>query len=188
MGRPILGAVDVRPVTPETWGDLERLFRARGSPHYCWCTPFRVVGNEHLTSDERREAMAGLVAAGTPVGVLAYEDGEPVGWCSVAPRESYAKLARSRTMPRVTPPAVATWTVLCFFVVRGRRRQGATRALLDGAVAYARERGAQVVEGYPFDSAGLSATHRGHSSAFAAAGFARDGRRWSLAVGRSAPD
>lgn len=174
---------DVRPVTPATWGDFVRLFTARGAPHYCFCTPYRLTGNEHRTSGERRDAMDGFVHGGVPVGVLAYDGDEPVGWCSVAPRETYAKLARSRTMPRVTAPRTPTWTVLCFFVVRGRRGAGVTRALLDGAVAYARGQGARVVEGYPFDSAGLSATHRGHSSVFAAAGFAPEGRRWSLDLG-----
>ncbi len=169
----------VRAVTAETWGDYVRLFTSRGAPHYCFCTPYRVAGNADLTPDERRAAMDDLVHAGTPIGVLAYEGDEPVGWCSVAPRESYARLARSRTMPRVTPQGTATWTVLCFFVVRRLRGTGVTRALLDGAVEYARSQGADVVEGYPFDAAGLSSTHRGHSSVFAAAGFAADGRRWS---------
>lgn len=178
----MLGAVPVTKVsavTAESWADFVRLFAARGAPHYCYCTPYRVPGNRHLTSDERRDAMHALVLEGVPVGVLAYDGDEPVGWCSVAPRETYAKLARSRTMPRVTPASTSTWTVLCFFVPRRHRRQGVTRALLEHAVAYARRSGAAVVEGYPFDSAGISSTHRGHSSVFAAAGFARDGRRWS---------
>lgn len=178
-----MGVTSVRPVTAATWADLVRLFTARGGPHHCFCTTYRLTGVEHRTSDERREAMAALVTGGTPVGVLAYDGDEPVGWCSVAPRESHARLARSRTMPRATPPGTATWTVLCFFVRRADRGRGVTRALLDGAVAYARAGGADVVEGYPFDTAGISSTHRGHSSAFAAAGFVRDGRRWSLVVG-----
>jgi GNAT superfamily N-acetyltransferase len=168
----------VRPVSPDTWDDFVRLFTARGGPHHCFCTPYRIAGDAHLTSEQRRTVMAGLVQGGTPVGVLAYDGPQPVGWCSVAPREDYARLARSRTMPRVTPPATATWTVLCFFVPRPRRGTGVTRALLDGAVAYAADCGARVVEGYPFDTAGISATHRGHSTVFAAAGFTRDGPRW----------
>jgi GNAT superfamily N-acetyltransferase len=176
--------VDVRPVTARNWDDFARLFEAKGSPHYCWCTPFRVRGNPDLTSAEKKVVTRRLVDAATPIGVLAYAGDEPVGWCSIAPRESYVRLEKSRTMPRVPPPAAPTWTVLCFFVARSRRGQGITRALLDGAVRYARKQGAHIVEGYPFDTAGVSSTHRGHSSAFAAAGFRQDGKRWFRELGR----
>ncbi|HET7545088.1 MAG TPA: GNAT family N-acetyltransferase [Polyangiaceae bacterium] len=130
--------------------------------------------------------MRALVEAGTPVGVLAYQGDAPIGWCSVAPRETYVKLARSRTMPRVTPPETPTWVVLCFFVVREHRGKGVGRALLEGAIGYARSQGAKVIEGYPFDTAGISATHHGHSSVFEAIRFRRDARdrRWSLKLAR----
>lgn len=129
-----------------------------------------------MSSAERRAAMQGRVLGGTPVGVLAYDGTEPVGWCSVAPRGTYARLERSRTMPRVDD--LLTWTVLCFFLRRTHRRQGVTEELLKGAIRYAREQGAQVVEGYPFDTAGISSAHRGHSSVFKAAGFCQAGTRW----------
>jgi len=50
--------------------------------------------------------------------------------------------------------------------------------LLQGAIAHARAAGGQVIEGYPFDTAGVSSTHRGHSSLFKAARFEQDGKRW----------
>lgn len=126
--------------------------------------------------------MEALVDDRTPIGVLAYDGEEPVGWCSVAPRETYVRLARSRTMPRVTLPAISTWTVLCFFVPRPHRGRGVTNALLEGAVTYATEHGAEIVEGYPFDTAGISSTHRGHSRVFRAAGFEQEGKRWTRSV------
>jgi GNAT superfamily N-acetyltransferase len=174
--------ITVRPVTSSTWADLERLFDARGAPHYCYCTLYRASGN--LDNARKKPTMAALVKAGTPVGVLAYERSVPVGWCSIAPRETYVKLARSRTMPRATPEEASTWTILCFFVAREHRCRGITRALLRGAVSYARKSKAKFVEGYPFDTAGISSTHRGHSSVFAAEGFERHGSRWELAIGR----
>jgi GNAT superfamily N-acetyltransferase len=184
-----VSAIEVRPVTKASWNDLVRFFEAKGSPHYCWCTPYRVAGSADLSSAQKKAALRRLVDAGTPVGVLAYDGGQPVGWCSIAPRETYARLGRSRTMPRATPPETPTWTVLCFFIARARRRQGITRALLEGAVAYARERGAQVIEGYPFDTAGVVSTHRGHSRVFEAAHFRPDGKRWFKALGGvGAPD
>ena len=171
-------SIDVRPVTAENWDDMARLFSARGAPHFCWCSLYRSARAREMNADAKRQSLCNLVSRGTPVGVLAYEDGVPVGWCSVAPRETYVKLARSRTMPRQTPAATPTWTVVCFFVPRSHRRRGVPVALLRGGVSYAIAQGAAVIEGYPHDTAGISSTHRGHSSVFKAAGFRRDGARW----------
>jgi GNAT superfamily N-acetyltransferase len=170
--------LDVRPVTGDNWEDFVRLFRAKSSPHYCWCSLYRVAGNREPSHAQKKAVMWRLVSAGCPVGVLAYQAGDPVGWCSVAPRESYACLERSRAMPRLTPPGSATWTVLCFFVTRLRRGQRIAHDLLEGAVRYAREQDAELIEGYPFDTAGNGAAHRGHSRTFEATGFQRDGNRW----------
>ena len=124
------------------------------------------------------------VTNGTPIGVLAYVADEPVGWCSVAPRETYVKLERSRTMPRVSD--APTWTVLCFYVQRAHRAQGVSLALLRGAVTYALDSGAQEIEGYPYDTAGISSRHRGHSRLFRRAGFRLSGKRWLLRKQRRA--
>ena len=166
----------VRPVTPATWEAMVALFTARGSPHYCWCVPHRFADAPALSSEQKRERMGALVTKGTPVGVLAFAGKEAVGWCSIAPRETYVKLARSRTMPRVSD--APTWTVLCFFVRRDRRGTGVNRALLAGAVRHARSEGAVEIEGYPYDTAGISSTHRGRSEVFADAGFQQEGKRW----------
>lgn len=172
-------SISVKPVTPDTWNEFVRLFEARGAPHYCWCTPHRVaaVGAER-SSAQRKALMRRLTVGGTPIGVLAYDGDTPIAWCSIAPRETYVRLERSRTMPRATPLGTSTWTILCFFVVRSHRGQGVTHALLEAAVAYAREHGAKVVEGYPYDTAGISSTHRGHSRTFRSARFRLDGKRW----------
>lgn len=168
----------VRPVTTENLGDFVALFESRGAPHYCWCSIYRMSAQKHLSNAEKKEAMCKLVHEGIPVGVLAYDGERPIGWCSVAPRETYKRLDRSRTMPRVTPADLPTWTILCFFVLRTYRGKGVTKRLLEGAVTYARSQGAQVIEAYPFDTAGNSSTHRGHSSLFKEAGFRQDGNRW----------
>lgn len=174
-------SVSIQAVTRETYADFTELFERRGSPSYCWCAMHRVPNAQKLGKEAKREAMRELVERGTPIGVLAKVDGASVGWCSAGPRESYVRLENSRTMPRVS--SEATWTILCLFVVRAHRGKGLTRVLLEGAVAEARRHGAVVVEGYPFDTAGISSTHRGHSSAFAAAGFRQDGTRWVLTCG-----
>ncbi len=99
-----------------------------------------------------RRAFRAVVAAGPPPGVLAYADGEPVGWCAVAPRSAFARLATSRVMAPVDDAAV--WSVVCFYVARGYRGRGLTVRLLREAVGLAHRLGARIVEGYPVDSRG----------------------------------
>lgn len=94
-----------------------------------------------------RLALKRLVASGRRPGVLAYLDGDPVGWCAIAPRSEYSFLERSRVLRPVDEQEV--WSVSCFFVLRPFRRRGISVALLEAAVALARRRGAAIVEGYP---------------------------------------
>jgi GNAT superfamily N-acetyltransferase len=162
----------------QSWKDFVRIFESKGGPHFCWCTSYREPNARDWNKAEKKAYMEVRIETATPVGVLAYDGDEPIGFCSVAPRETYLRLRKSRTMPRVTRIETPTWTVLCFFIARSHRERGIGHALLEGAVAYAREQGAKVVEGYPFDSAGVSSTHRGHSRLFAAAHFMQNGPRW----------
>jgi len=176
--------IRVTPVTSENWETFARLFEAKGAPHYCWCTSYRARNASELTGGQKKAFMRSSVDAGVPNGVIACKGDEPIGWCSVAPRETYVRLERSRAMPRATPPATSTWTIVCFFVARPYRNQHVAQTLLEGAVAYARRQGAEVVEGYPFDTGGISSTHRGHSTLFATARFQIDGKRAFRRLGR----
>ncbi len=93
--------------------------------------------------------MKKIVAAGKVPGLLAYAGREPVGWCSVAPREAFPVLENSRVLKRVDDQPV--WSASCFFVARPYRRQGLSVKLLRAAVAYAKKKGARMVEGYPVE-------------------------------------
>jgi GNAT superfamily N-acetyltransferase len=110
--------------------------------------------------------------------LLAYANGQPVGWCALAPRSSYPRLEGSRTLKPVDTQPV--WSITCFFVARRWRRQGITKALLQAAVAFAREHGAQWIEGYPVEPEKPQAdvfVFTGLASAFRKAGFAEVARR-----------
>jgi GNAT superfamily N-acetyltransferase len=124
---------------------------------------------QHSTKESRAAALECLVRQGTPVGILAYANGEPVGWCSVAPRETYGALERYRALPRIDD--VPVWSVVCFFVDRRVRGQGLTLGLLKAAVAYARSQGAKVIEGYPVEPGMRLYTYMGSPSTFRKAGF-----------------
>ena len=79
------------------------------------------------------------------------------------------------------------WSVWCFKVRGGHRGTGVATALLEGAVAYARDRGAPVVEGYPVDNQGrkvdLTMGYVGTRSMFEKAGFTKAADTDSVSAG-----
>ncbi|HEX9055896.1 MAG TPA: GNAT family N-acetyltransferase [Ktedonobacterales bacterium] len=158
-------------VTPERLPDLSRFSEGHGTFRYCSCMRWRLrsADFQRSTKEERVALLEHLVRGGTPVGILAYLDGEPVGWCSVAPRETYAALERYRAIPRLDDSPV--WSVVCFFVDRRMRGQGLTRGLLRAAVEYARSRGAETIEGYPVEPGARLYTYIGSPETFLDAGF-----------------
>ncbi|HEX9067725.1 MAG TPA: GNAT family N-acetyltransferase [Ktedonobacterales bacterium] len=164
-------SITYAPVTTETLPDLARFSERHGKFRYCSCMRWRLTSAEFArsTKDARVAALEGQVRQSTPVGVLAYRDGEPVGWCSVAPRETYGALERYRGLPRMddTP----AWSVVCFLVDASVRRQGLTLGLLRAAVRYAVESGARIIEGYPVEPGPRLYTYMGSPATFLAAGF-----------------
>ena len=168
------------PLTPDRWDDLARLFGPKGACGGCWCMWWRAAPADFRAgrSGGNRRAFRALVRSGAEPGVLAYEGDEPVGWCAIAPREAYPRLARSRVMAPVDEQPV--WSVTCFYVDREHRGRGLTVALLDAAARFAAERGARIVEGYPTEPGAHQPdvfVYTGVASAFQAAGFDEVARR-----------
>src|SRR5262245_53376823 len=176
----------VLPLTPDRWPDLEAVFTARGCSvaRSCWCMAYRrsgtrkaLPGGTSRTQASRADLKA-LVDAGKSPGLIAYHDQVPVGWVSLAPRDEFARLKRSPVMKPVDDKPV--WSVICFVVPSEHRGQGVAHALLHGAIAYARQRGATLIEAYPVDKEGRSsdtAMWFGAKSMYDRAGFEQVARR-----------
>ncbi|RPH60807.1 MAG: GNAT family N-acetyltransferase [Chloroflexi bacterium] len=177
--------IDIFPLTPDRWNDMETLFGAHGGYADCWCMFWRLKRSEfkQLRGEGTKAALKSLTEQNEVPGLLAYVEGKPAGWCSVGPREGYRALENSRTLKRVD--AVPVWSIVCFFVDKPFRKQGLMRALIEGAVDYARANGAQIVEGYPLDMqhpklagqklSGCS-SYMGIDAAFREVGFVEAGR------------
>jgi GNAT superfamily N-acetyltransferase len=154
-------ALVVRPVTPDRWDDLLALFGPNGAYSNCWCTFFRQTGREfadgcRATGKGNRALLRRLVRDGEVPGLLAYRGDVPVGWVSVAPRTAFGRYLRS-PITHLDDDArgdATVWSVVCLFVPRAERGHGVARALVAGAVDWARERGAALLEGYPVDTGG----------------------------------
>lgn len=170
----------VRTLTQDRWPDLVKLFGKGGPCEGCWCMFWRQTGREQRENAGRknRERFKAIVADREP-GLLAYRDDRPVGWCAVAPREEFGRMKRSPALKPLDDEPV--WSVVCFYITPSQRGHGVARELLEGAVRFAVDRGAKIVEGYPVDPEGgrvdNSGAYTGVVELFAGAGFREVARR-----------
>jgi GNAT superfamily N-acetyltransferase len=164
-----------KPVTASTWKDFEALFEAKGAPSYCWCMAWRdFEGRQGSTNAQRKKAMHDRVKQRVPVGLLAYEAGKPIGWCSVAPRDTLRKMS-----PHQDAEEEGVWSIACFYVPRERRGEGLSEKLLEAAIKLAFKRGAKAIEGYPVAKGSPSYRYMGFLPLFRNAGFRETGRAGS---------
>jgi GNAT superfamily N-acetyltransferase len=161
----------IRPLTPDLWPALEDLFGEHGAVGGCWCMYWR-IGNDYRKRDPdaNKAAFYEIVKNGPPPGLLAFKDDLAVGWCQVTPRDVLPWLDHVWRLKRVDE--VPVWSISCFYVRKGYRRQGVASALISAALVYARDAGAPALEAYPLDAdLTPSASSTGYVSTFKRAGF-----------------
>jgi GNAT superfamily N-acetyltransferase len=143
--------VETRELTPELWPALEQLFGSNGACGGCWCMTWRLEKGEKWESIKGKVAkqrFKKLVTTGRAHGILAFHDGVPVGWCSFDRRSDYARLDRASSL--ACNDADKIWSIPCFFIRSGYRKQGVAGALLSHALkAIANKGGPNLAEGYP---------------------------------------
>ena len=167
--------LDLHPLEEDRWNDLVKLFGKAGADGGCWCMYWRLSQKEYRLGDrdQRKRLLKSLVEQGNPVGLLAYHNETPIGWCGLGPRESFKRLERSRYLRRVDDKPV--WSIVCFFIKPNYRRLGVASALIKSAKEYAVERGAPALESYPILEWGSKVTrssaYTGTVEMFEKAGF-----------------
>jgi len=156
------------PVIRSNVSEFEAFFNSSGAPKHCWCMVWRrsTAESHRHTPADRKQQMMERVAAGAPIGLIAHDGENAVGWVSIAPRETYRNLGGP---PGATGEVI--WSIVCFFVPRRMRGEGMVRRLIAGAVDHAKARGATIVEAYPVDPDAPSYRFMGFVPVFAEAGF-----------------
>jgi GNAT superfamily N-acetyltransferase len=177
--------LSVMPANEAGCEDLQTIFGTRGQASRCQCQRYKLRPRESFRSfpvEERAHRLRQQTECGHPrsdttSGLVAYLDGEPVGWCAVEPRNAYEGLVRNNRVPWEGRTEDKTddsvWAVTCLFTRAGFRKRGISRALARAAVDFARERGARAIEGYPMitKDALSGELHVGTEGVFVAAGF-----------------
>ena len=173
--------LDWFPLTEDRWPDFESLFGEKGACGGCWCMLWRLKRSQfdRQKGEGNRRAMKSIVDSGEAPGILGYIEQTPIAWCSVAPRERFSALQRSRVLKRVDDQPV--WSISCFFVHKHHRGKGVSICMAEAAVEYVRQCGGSIVEAYPVEpKKGRTApafAFTGLASAFRKAGYVECARR-----------
>jgi GNAT superfamily N-acetyltransferase len=138
-----------RAVSAENWTDFESLFQKRGAPKSCWCTAWRKIRAD-LKDDPsaKKHEMEKRIRGSEPVGILGYVNGDPIAWCSVAPRHTY-RWSMADALEGDEHETI--WSIVCFFVIGHFRGKGLFTPLIEAAEIHAAQSGATVLEAYPVD-------------------------------------
>ena len=91
--------------------------------------------------------MQQLVKMKEPVGLVALQNQEAVGWISLAPREQFVKLETSRVHRRIDDKKV--WSITCFFIRKEFRNKGLSLKLIEAAKDFATKNKIKILEAYP---------------------------------------
>lgn len=162
----------IRPLTPNLWPALEDLFNGNWPVKSCWCMYWR-IGNAYRKrpASANQADLCTLVQNGPPPGLLAFVGDLAVGWCQLTPRASLPWLdTHTWRLKRVDD--VPVWSLSCFYIRKGYRKQGVTSALIAAAIKAAKQAHAPALEAYPLDpDLSPSATSTGYLSMFLKAGF-----------------
>jgi len=138
-----------KPLSTKTWKDFETLFGKRGACGGCWCMFWRLTSKEYdlYKGESNRIKIHKLVQDKKKLGIIAFKNDLPIGWCSISPRDTLTRLENSNLLKRIDD--VPVWSITCLFVKKEFRRQDISSLLISEAAKFAFKNGALVVEAYP---------------------------------------
>jgi GNAT superfamily N-acetyltransferase len=139
------------PVNKNRWKDIEELFGERGACGGCWCMSWRLKPKdfEKQKGLGNKKAFKKIIYKNEAPGIIAYINGKPAGWCSVAAREKFIRLENSKVLAKVDDEPV--WAITCFFIAKAFRKQGLSSELLKGVIDFCKKKKVKILEAYPVE-------------------------------------
>jgi len=145
--------IEVRALCPERTEDFLSFFDNAAftdNPDWsgCYCSFFYFCDEEfeNRTGADNREFAKQAIKEADMNGYLAYADNKPVGWINADSKKSYKRLPKTQADEKV-------YSVVCFTIAPGYRRQGIAGMLLSAAIEGAQKKGYTCVEAYPVKDA-----------------------------------
>jgi GNAT superfamily N-acetyltransferase len=178
---PHVTEFEVHAIYPDRLDLVRQLFHEHRATRHCWCMAFCSTNWDYADgwfggNQQRFEELA--ASESSPMGIVAMDDDEPIGWCSCGPRMRYTAAIAGRSRPlaeRARSEDEDVWLTACFFVRPDHRGAGVPRSLLQGAVGLAWSKRASAVEAWPLAQGARRGhdSHVGREELFADLGFQR---------------
>ncbi len=135
----------IRELGTETWPDFERgVEKHNGVWGGCWCTAFHLKRSEEKEwTGKHRALKEKLVRANRSHAALVYDGPDVVGWCQFGtPLELPGRMSGYGKLDLAPPD----WRITCLFVDRDHRREGVSKAALQGALRIIASKGGGTVD------------------------------------------
>jgi hypothetical protein len=149
--------VEIKIAKKDLITDIETIFGSNSSIDECSCMWFILsvkYYHEGGRVQNRLKFRELIQTEKHPIGLLAYVDNIPVGWCAVGPRSRYVRAIRTPTYKGRKPSEDDhVWLIPCIFLQEIASGTQVTHALLERAVALAQAHGATAIEGFPHTGA-----------------------------------
>ena len=152
-----MASITTEPATIARWDDVQHALSAGGDGYDCQCVwpTLRSRDWRVSTFDQRRDIFREEIQSGPTPGLIAYVDGEAVGWIRVGPRTGQQRVMHTRAITNATEEPLdddSVWSVTCFVVRKEHRGTGLNALLLNAALDHARSSGSRLIEAYPVDT------------------------------------
>jgi len=123
----------IKELGGDTFPDFARVVeKHNGVWGGCWCTAFHLKRSEEKEwTGKHRTLKEKLVREDRSHAALAYDGADVVGWCQFGPPLELPGRMSGYSKLDVPPP---DWRITCFFVDRDHRKEGVSKAALQGAL------------------------------------------------------
>lgn len=139
----------------------------------CYCYFYHYGNDEQWfqrTAEDNRMSAIKAIEEGKMRGYLAYNDGQPIGWCNANDKNNYERLRANNEIWDERDEKVCS--IVCFIIAPEYRNKGIASQLLDVICDDCSKMGYDYVEAYPRKGELSSAGHyHGPLSMYMKAGF-----------------
>ncbi len=144
----------IEALTVDHLAHLNMLFSSDAAAHLCRCMWFiKPVRQYHADGAEGNweDFQALARESETTLGLIAYDQDIPVGWCATGPRSRFFRAIRTPTYNGRDPSEDnEVWLVPCVFILPSARGRGLGQRLIRAAVEHAAAHGAKAIEAFPY--------------------------------------